>query len=171
MRSKVCVFPSRPRLTSRSKGRIHISDFRYPSNILSCKPQSVHTNGLGAAVHCRIIEYMKFVTKSGVCVTIDCLCKAKARSAMRTSNMLNIIQYPAYDIKFMEEKLPIPDSFAARNWPAHTSKSKRRFSRQLGLLPCRRELQLSDRERTPVRPGFAACLFRSAERGPAGGYG
>src|SRR5262249_60380670 len=42
MRSKgACVFPSRPRPTRRSTGRIHISDFRQPR--LTCERQPVHT--------------------------------------------------------------------------------------------------------------------------------
>src|SRR5262244_1233853 len=42
MRSKgACVFPSRPRPTRRSTGRIHISDFR--QHRLTCEPQPVHT--------------------------------------------------------------------------------------------------------------------------------
>jgi hypothetical protein len=38
-----CVLPSRPRPTSRSTGRIHISDFRQQH--LTCKGQPVHTLG------------------------------------------------------------------------------------------------------------------------------
>src|SRR5436190_8273875 len=43
MRSKVRVFPSRPRPARRSTGRIHISDFR--QHHLTCERQPVHTFG------------------------------------------------------------------------------------------------------------------------------
>jgi hypothetical protein len=49
-----CVFPSRPRPTRRSTGRIHISDFR--QHFLTCDRQPVHTFGSASCRSRRVLS-------------------------------------------------------------------------------------------------------------------